>query len=150
MTRFLASVTSVAEAETALAGGADIVDCKDPGQGALGALPPQTVGAIVRAVGGRRPVSAVTGDLPMLPDVVVNAAQEMAATGVDYIKAGLFAGEGRPACISARPQVPRACPRSSRRSRVERPLHDFAARSESAMASPALSPSISMLAEAII
>ena len=101
MTRFLASVTSVAEAETALAGGADIVDCKDPGKGALGALPPQTVGAIVRAVGGRRPVSAVTGDLPMLPDVVVNAAQEMAATGVDYIKAGLFAGEGRPACISA-------------------------------------------------
>ena len=39
MTALLASVRSVAEAELALAGGADVIDLKDPSQGALGALP---------------------------------------------------------------------------------------------------------------
>ena len=54
----LASVTSVAEAEAALAAGADLIDLKEPARGALGALDLDTVVAIVAAVGGRRPVSA--------------------------------------------------------------------------------------------
>ena len=40
MTLFLASVRDVAEAEIALLAGADIVDLKDPAQGALGAVDP--------------------------------------------------------------------------------------------------------------
>jgi dihydroneopterin aldolase len=97
----LASVTEPAEAEIALAGGADIIDLKDPAKGALGALTPAAVRATVSAIAGRRPVSAVIGDLPMEPDAIAAAAELMAETGVDYIKIGLFPGDGRQACIRA-------------------------------------------------
>ena len=63
MTLLLASVTGPEEAALALAHGADIIDLKDASNGALGALAPEVVRASVTAVGGRRPVSAVTGDL---------------------------------------------------------------------------------------
>jgi FolB domain-containing protein len=101
MTMLLASVTGVEEAELALTQGADIIDLKDPTKGALGALDPKVVRAVVAVIGGRRPASAVTGDLPMEPNVVVNAAEAMAATGVDYVKVGLFPGPNREDCIRA-------------------------------------------------
>ena len=43
MTRMLASVTGPEEAEIVLAGGADLVDLKDPSRGALGARPVSVV-----------------------------------------------------------------------------------------------------------
>jgi FolB domain-containing protein len=101
MTLLLASVNGPAEAEIALAGGADIVDMKDASQGALGALSPGLVRATRDAVRGRRPVSAVTGDLPMRSDIIQNAVAEMAATGVDYVKVGLFPDAQREDCIRA-------------------------------------------------
>jgi len=101
MTLFLASVTGPEEAEIALAHGADIIDLKDPGNGALGALPQDGVRATVTAIAGRRPVSAVAGNLSMEPDVLVGAVEAMAATGVDYVKVGLFAGNRREDCIRA-------------------------------------------------
>ena len=78
MTRMLASVTGPAEAETAVAGGADIIDLKDPSRGALGAVPVATVARTVIAIRGRRETSAVTGDLPMQPELVAAAARAMA------------------------------------------------------------------------
>lgn len=101
MTMLLASVTGPEEAEIALAHGADIIDLKDASKGALGALDPAIVRATVRLVGGRRPVSAVTGDLPMQPDVLAAAVGRMAETGVDYVKVGLFPGPAREACVRA-------------------------------------------------
>jgi FolB domain-containing protein len=101
MTLLLASVTDEEEAEIAVAHGADIVDLKDPSKGALGAWPVEAVRAGVRAVAGRRPVSAVTGDLPMEPEVVAAAARGMAQTGVDYVKVGLFPGPRRAECVRA-------------------------------------------------
>lgn len=101
MTQLLASVVDVDEAELALANGADIVDLKNPSRGALGALDAGAVRSIVAAIGGRRPTSAVTGDLPMEPDVLDAAAAEMADTGVDYVKVGLFPGARRVDCIRA-------------------------------------------------
>lgn len=101
MTMLLASVTGVEEAELALTHGADIIDLKDPAKGALGALDPEAVRAVVDAIGGQRPASAVTGDLPMEPDVLIAAAEAMAATGVDYVKVGLFPGARREDCIRA-------------------------------------------------
>jgi uncharacterized protein (UPF0264 family) len=91
-TRFLASVTTVDEALLAVAGGADIIDCKDPGQGALGALPVATVAAIRAAVPRRIPVSATIGDLAADPTLIAAACQGMAASGCDLIKVGLFPG----------------------------------------------------------
>ena len=90
MTLFLASVRDPVEAESVLAAGADIVDLKDPSQGALGALAPDAIAACVRSVARRAPVSATIGDRPVDGDTVRAAVLETAALGVDYVKLGLF------------------------------------------------------------
>jgi (5-formylfuran-3-yl)methyl phosphate synthase len=95
MTKLLASVMSAGEAQIALDCGADIIDCKDASSGALGALPNETVSAIVELVGGGRPVSATIGDLPMQPDLIVAAVASKFETGVDFVKIGLLE-EGYP------------------------------------------------------
>ena len=92
MTLFLASVRDAAEAEMAIGAGADIIDLKDPGQGALGALAPDTIAACVRRIAARAPVSATIGDLPLEGEPVRNAVLATAASGVDYVKLGLFPG----------------------------------------------------------
>ncbi len=101
MTMLLASVNGPEEAAVVLAQGADIIDLKDATRGALGAVAPEMVSATVRAIAGRRPVSAVVGDLPMAPALLTDAVRRMAETGVDYVKVGLFPGPGRAACIRA-------------------------------------------------
>ncbi len=98
---FLASVTDADEAEAAIAGGADIIDCKNPVSGALGALSADTVREIVKHVGGRLPVSATVGDLPSDADVLVPAAVDMASTGVDVVKVGFFDEAGSTEAITA-------------------------------------------------
>ncbi len=65
MTMMLASVRSLDEALIALEGGADLIDLKEPSRGALGALDHAAVRICVQAIGGRRPVSATIGDLPV-------------------------------------------------------------------------------------
>jgi uncharacterized protein (UPF0264 family) len=99
--RFLASVTDAAEALTALAAGADIIDCKNPADGALGALPHVTVQAIVDAVAHRVPVSATVGDLAPDPGLLTGAVAAMAATGVDLVKIGVFSGGDAKASVAA-------------------------------------------------
>lgn len=101
MTLMLASVTGPQEAEIAVAHGADIIDLKDAANGAFGAVTFDTVRATIAAVGGRRPVSAVTGELPMEPGAIVAAVTPMADAGVAYVKVGLFPGPKRPDCIRA-------------------------------------------------
>lgn len=90
MSGMLASVNSLPEALLALAAQVDIIDLKQPLQGALGALAVADVRLIVAAIAGRCPVSATIGDLPLLPDSVGAAVQAMAATGVDFVKIGFF------------------------------------------------------------
>ncbi|WP_041316557.1 (5-formylfuran-3-yl)methyl phosphate synthase [Hyphomicrobium nitrativorans] len=90
--RLLASVTSEAEARLAASHGADIVDCKNPAEGALGALPHETVTAIRAALPASVPVSATIGDLTPEPAPVLEAARAMAATGADIVKIGFFPG----------------------------------------------------------
>jgi dihydroneopterin aldolase len=101
MTKMLASVTGIAEAEVAISGGADIIDLKDPKAGALGAAATEIVRETVRAVAGRRATSAVCGDLPMEPATIRAKAEEIAATGVDYVKIGLFPSHKAAACAEA-------------------------------------------------
>jgi dihydroneopterin aldolase len=101
MTLMLASVRGPEEAEAAVTLGADIVDLKDAARGALGALAPEVVRAAVQTIAGRRPASAVTGDLPMEPETVTAAAAAMAETGVQFVKVGLFPHTRREECIGA-------------------------------------------------
>lgn len=88
--RLLASVTNVSEARLALSEGADIIDAKNPLEGALGALPAAIVTDICRTMNGAAPVSATIGDLACEPEIVGEAVLRMAATGVDVVKIGLF------------------------------------------------------------
>lgn len=90
---FLASVTDAGEAEIALAGGATVIDAKDPARGALGALGHGNVKAIVAAAGTRAPVSATLGDLPSDPVLMTQAAVALSGTGVNLVKVGFF-GDG--------------------------------------------------------
>ncbi len=100
--RWLASVTGVAEALQALDAGADVIDAKDPGSGALGALPPSVVRDIVASLAGRAPVSATLGDrAAMDPTDLAAATLAMTATGVDLVKIGLFPHPGLAGCIAA-------------------------------------------------
>jgi uncharacterized protein (UPF0264 family) len=99
MTGFLASVMSVEEARIALAGGADIIDCKDPRAGALGALPNDAVAGIVEYVSGRVPVSATVGDLPTDPATISHAVRSKLATGANYIKVGFLRNDDCGRCI---------------------------------------------------
>lgn len=92
MTGMLASVNSLEETRLILNSRVDIIDLKQPEQGALGALPTDLVKTIVDNVNHQRPVSATVGDLPMQADIVFNAVKAMAETGVDYIKIGFFPG----------------------------------------------------------
>jgi uncharacterized protein (UPF0264 family) len=89
---FLASVTSVDEARLCAALGADLIDCKDPSRGALGALPAETVAAIRASLPRSASVSATVGDLACEPRALCPAVAEMAAAGADIVKVGLFPG----------------------------------------------------------
>lgn len=102
MTGWLASITNADEARQVLIAGADIIDAKNPHAGALGALPLNTVRAIVDAVSGQAPVSATVGDFPaMEPHAVTRAVSKMAATGVDFVKIGLFPAPALQDCLDA-------------------------------------------------
>ncbi len=101
MTKMLASITGVAEAEIAISGGADIIDLKDPKAGALGAVATDAIRQTVAFVAGRRATSAVCGDLPMEPEIIRAKAEEIAATGVDFVKIGFFPSGNIAACSAA-------------------------------------------------
>jgi uncharacterized protein (UPF0264 family) len=58
----LVSVRNVAEAEAALAGGAALIDVKEPSRGPLGRADDDTVAQVLWAVAGRSPVSAALGE----------------------------------------------------------------------------------------
>jgi uncharacterized protein (UPF0264 family) len=88
--RLLVSVSNAAEAIEAVAGGADIVDAKDPGSGALGAVAPDVLREIEAAVNGERPVTAALGDA-CDEAAIERLADAFARSGAALVKIG-FAG----------------------------------------------------------
>lgn len=94
--RLLVSVRNVDEALLAASGGADFIDLKEPGQGALGGLPLAMIGAIVTALRAGHPglaISATIGDVPMrdLAEILARV-MAVAACGVDLVKVGIEGG----------------------------------------------------------
>jgi uncharacterized protein (UPF0264 family) len=61
--QLLVSVRSAEEAEAALAGGADIIDCKEPSRGSIGAVDSKTLAGILGHVPARWPLSIALGDV---------------------------------------------------------------------------------------
>jgi uncharacterized protein (UPF0264 family) len=79
-------VRSVAEALAALAGGANIIDVKEPSNGPLGAPRVGLVGEIVEAIGGRAPITVAAGELIEGSERAIDLAR---VPGVSMVKLGL-------------------------------------------------------------
>jgi uncharacterized protein (UPF0264 family) len=77
------------EATEAIAGGADIIDVKNPQEGALGANFPWVIKRIREIAPKHIQVSCAVGEVPNLPGSISLAALGAASLGVDYIKVGL-------------------------------------------------------------
>lgn len=88
MPELLVSVRSAAEAEAALAGGAGLLDVKEPARGPLGRADDDTIRAVLAAVAGRRPVSAALGEL-------IERAADYPGPGLAFVKRGLGGCGGR-------------------------------------------------------
>lgn len=103
--QLLVSVSNAAEARAAAEGGADIIDAKDPFAGALGAVRPDTMSRIRRAVDPSRLVTAALGDaeinagsptaLETSYEGMEQLARELVARGAQLVKVG-FAGGSDP------------------------------------------------------
>ncbi|GAB4254511.1 MAG: (5-formylfuran-3-yl)methyl phosphate synthase [Thermoleophilia bacterium] len=90
----LISVSDPLEVEAAVAGGADIIDVKNPREGSLGAATPAVIRDVRARTPAHVPVSAAIGDVPDLPGTVALAAAGAAACGVQYVKIGLLGPSG--------------------------------------------------------
>jgi uncharacterized protein (UPF0264 family) len=86
----LASVRDLDEAQIVLDAGVALIDLKEPADGALGALPIGMIHAVVAGVAGRTITSATAGNIEPDARLLQAAMARVAATGVDYVKAGLF------------------------------------------------------------
>ena len=85
--RLLVSVENATEALSAITGGADLIDAKDPRSGALGPVSVEALDAIHTAVAARRPVTAALGDASDEAAIEL-AARRFADTGVAFVKVG--------------------------------------------------------------
>jgi uncharacterized protein (UPF0264 family) len=90
--QLLVSVSSPSEAAAALAGGADVIDAKDPLAGALGAVAPAVLREIRRVVGGTRTLSAAIGDASSYASAERDALA-CRTGGATFVKLG-FSGIG--------------------------------------------------------
>jgi uncharacterized protein (UPF0264 family) len=87
ITKLLVSVRNAEEAEAALAGGADLIDVKEPADGPLGRADNSVIQQIVDVVAGRVPVSAACGELDSKPAPLPN--------DLSFAKFGLADWRGR-------------------------------------------------------
>ncbi|MEM3538221.1 MAG: (5-formylfuran-3-yl)methyl phosphate synthase [Nitrososphaerales archaeon] len=88
--KLLVSISEVDEALDAFKGGADIIDIKNPKEGALGANFPWVIEKVRKILGDKAQISATIGDMPNLPGTASLAALGAAYSGANYVKVGLF------------------------------------------------------------
>jgi uncharacterized protein (UPF0264 family) len=88
--KLLVSPIDEQEALEAVAGGADIIDVKNPKEGTLGASFPWVIKRVREVTPKQLDVSCTLGDLPNLPGSVALAALGAASLGVNYIKCSLM------------------------------------------------------------
>lgn len=99
MTGFLASVDNLNDALTVSEHGADIIDLKNPSEGALGGLTLEDIHTIVDHIWEKSVVSATVGDLDADLPVMLNKINQVADTGVDYVKVGMFSQRHIDECL---------------------------------------------------
>ncbi|MEM7400646.1 MAG: (5-formylfuran-3-yl)methyl phosphate synthase [Pseudomonadota bacterium] len=99
MTGMLASVRNLEEAKLAYNGGADIIDLKEPNDGALGSAPIGEIHHIVDELWEKCVISATIGDLPADYEKINQKVLQTAETGVDYVKVGIFSDRHIETCL---------------------------------------------------
>jgi uncharacterized protein (UPF0264 family) len=87
--KLLISPQNPKEAIEAIAGGADIIDVKNPKEGPLGANFPWVIKEIKQCIPNNVELSCTLGEAPNLPGTMALAAYGAASLTVDYIKIGL-------------------------------------------------------------
>jgi len=87
--KLLVSPKNEEEAAEAIDGGANIIDVKNPQEGALGANFPWVIKRIKEITPKNIQLSCTLGEVPNLPGCTSLAALGAASLGVDYIKVGL-------------------------------------------------------------
>lgn len=87
--KLLISPKNLEEAIEALAGGADIIDVKNPKEGPLGANFPWVIKEIKQLIPDGVELSCTLGEAPNLPGSMALAAYGAASLRVNYIKMGL-------------------------------------------------------------
>ena len=85
-TGLLISVRSADEVTAALAGGADLIDVKEPARGALAPAEAEVVAGVIEAVRGKVPVSAALGEWS--PNAITDAHWHLELK-LNYVKWGL-------------------------------------------------------------
>jgi (5-formylfuran-3-yl)methyl phosphate synthase len=108
--KVLISPTSLEEAEAVLAGGADIIDIKNPAEGSLGANFPWVIRRVAERLKGQPiTLSATLGDLPHKPGTAALAALGAIQAGARYIKAGLYGTRDYGQALEVMSAVARTC-----------------------------------------
>ena len=116
--RLLVSVVVLDEVAAALAGGADVVDVKNPAEGSLGAPSLGLLKAIRACVRAPQWLSVALGDAPHLPGTMAFAAAGAAACGADYVKLGLLGSSRREQALELLRAVYRALAETDPRTRL--------------------------------
>ena len=109
----MVSVINPEEVPVAIAGGADILDVKNPAEGSLGAANADILQKVRALTPDFVQVSAAIGDMPNLPGTASLAALGAASCGVDFVKVGLYGPKSEEEAIyllSAVRQAVRALP----------------------------------------
>ena len=110
MTALLASVRSDDEAFDAARAGAELIDLKEPNDGALGGLSIGDITNIARQLRARypvKPISATIGDVPADAfDEIAARVIEVSDAGIDYVKVGVARGPAARRCIEQLASLP--------------------------------------------
>jgi uncharacterized protein (UPF0264 family) len=95
--QLLVSVRSADEVEAALAGGADIIDAKEPANGSLGAVSPATLAKVASRIPAVQELSIALGDVRTVAEVItsIDRLELPPRTAPTYLKLG-FAGVESP------------------------------------------------------
>ena len=90
MSKILASIQNISEAEILINSGIDIIDLKDPSKGALGKLNNSDIEEIINFIAKKKLTSSTIGDLPNNKDLISKNVSELSVTDIDFIKIGVF------------------------------------------------------------
>ena len=90
MSKILASIKNLSEARLLINTDIDIIDIKDPSNGALGRLNKNDIEDIASFIGNKKLTSSTVGDLPNDEELIFKNVNEVSSTNIDFVKIGVY------------------------------------------------------------